>query len=270
MDGSPPVRVFVATLSVAASFSVGACASAPLAEEPADPPRIEAPGEPHAVLPAPATTDATATREPEPEYCDTENPEVPVPDRRLYATWQTLPLNAAEHGIDGTLRVLQDSRFTKPGSRHGTHPLIKPCDPLQGRIEILDAAGRTVSSTLESPQIDVTAHSFAPGQTVYQTRTLVLCLASCWCGDYVSFFRVQEGRIVPFTTQRASGEALPVQGITRGCYGGGGVERRPDGHLEVAIHRTILLIPDAVSVEEHHVWDGHSFRGAVSETRRPW
>jgi hypothetical protein len=63
---------------------------------------------------------------------------------------------------------------------------------------------------------------------------------------------------------------LPVGGITRGCYGGGGVERAPDGHLEVAIHRTILLIPDAVHVEEHHVWDGHGFRGTVSEVRRRW
>src|SRR5262245_55376204 len=51
-------------------------------------------------------TEGTAELERENTSCDMEHPTVPVPDRRLYAIWQRFPLRLAEHGIDGTLRVL--------------------------------------------------------------------------------------------------------------------------------------------------------------------
>jgi hypothetical protein len=213
----------------------------------------------------------TAEPEREPDYCDSDHPTVPVPDRRLYATWQTFPLHRAEHGLDGTLRVLQDSRFTGPGAdRSGTHPVLKPCDALPGRIEVLDASGQPVHASEESPQIDVTAHSFAPGQTLYQVKSLVRCLASCWCGHHVSFMRVLDAHIVPLTTRRASGKLAPVRGVTRGCFESGGVGMDEDGHPEVRIHRTRLIIPDALSVDERHWWDGEAWQGSAVERKIRW
>src|SRR6185369_4644034 len=133
--------------------------------------------------------------------------------------WQKFPLNRAEHGIDGTLRVLQDSRFTGKGfPREGTHPSLPPCDALPGLVEVLDAAGKVVDVSKQNPQIDVTAYSFGERQTVYQIHTLIRCLASCWCGDHVSFKQVSGGRIVPLATPRASGKVATVHGVTRGCY----------------------------------------------------
>jgi hypothetical protein len=211
--------------------------------------------------------EAAAVPEAEPLYCDTEHPpEIPKPDRRLYATWQTFPLHHEEHGVDGTLRVLQDSRFTVPGEgvRIGTHPILKPCDPLPGRLEVLDAEGRPVDAYKDGPMLDVIAYAFAPHQIVYELIERVRCLTSCWCGDVVKFLRVVGGRIVPLSTQRASGKVSPVLSVTRGCYEGGGVEKGPDGRLEVTIHRNYLF---TVETEERHFWDGELWRGSVVEHR---
>jgi hypothetical protein len=211
-----------------------------------------------------------AESEVESAYCSDDSHAPPVPDRRLYATWQTFPLHRSEHGLDGTLRVLQDSRFTVPGSRTGTHSMLKPCDPLPGRIEVLDAYGQLVNATIEDPQIDVLPRSFGTDQTVYEVRTLVHCLASCWCGDYFSWKRVIDARLVPLVTLRASGEMLPVAGVVHGCYGSGDFGTRSDGRPEVQIYRTVLIIPGAFSVAEHHYWDGQTWRGEVVERKIPW
>lgn len=203
--------------------------------------------------------------------CDPDHPTVPSPDLRLYATWQQFPLRRAEHGIDGTLRVLQDSRFTRPGfERTGTHPILRPCDALPGRVEVLDAGGQPVQAKLFNPQTDVTSHSFGVHQTVYEARELVHCLASCWCGDHLSFWRVLDGRLSRLSTVRSSGEDIPVPGVTRGCYEGGGVRRDQEGRLEVLVHRTVLLIPGGLSAEEHHFWDGSTWRGTSVERKIPW
>lgn len=212
------------------------------------------------------TLDAPAEVETENTYCDTEHPVVPVPDHRLYAVWQQFKLTRAEHGIDGTLRVLQDSRFTGKGAdRSGTHPMLPPCDALPGRLEIVDAAGNVVEATEEWPQIDVTAYAFGERQTVYQQKTLVHCLASCWCGDGVRFLQVNGGHIVPLTTRRASGELLPVRGVTRGCYEGGGVERDAEGHFFVRVHRQSMSWN--LTSDERHFWDGEAWRSEVVERK---
>jgi hypothetical protein len=213
---------------------------------------------------------AIAQPEVEPDYCSDDSHVPPVPDRRIYATWQTFPLHQSEHGLDGTLRVLQDGRFTVPGSRTGTHSMLKPCDPLPGRIEVLDGDGHLVSVSIEDPQIDVLPRSFGVDQTVYEVRTLVHCLASCWCGDYLSFKRVVDGRLVALTTRRASGEVVPVAGVVHGCYGSADFATRTDGRPEVSIYRTVLIIPGGLSVSEHHFWDGQTWRGEVVERKIPW
>jgi hypothetical protein len=213
----------------------------------------------------------TAEPERESDFCDTEAVESLAANPHTYATWQTFPLHRDEHGLEGTLRVLQDSRFTGPGAlRSGTNPGVRPCDPLPGRLEVLDAEGKVVDAWSESPQIDVTAHAFAPGQTVYQVRSLVLCLASCWCGDYLAFVRVVGGRLALLHTERASGEVAPVHGVSLGCYANAGIERAADGRPEIRIHRTVLHIPWAIAAEEHHTWDGERWRGSVVERRFPW
>jgi hypothetical protein len=213
---------------------------------------------------------ALAEPEAESDYCSEDSRHAPVPDLRIYATWQAFPLHRSEHGLDGTLRVLQDSRFTAPGSRIGTHSMLKPCDPLPGRIEVLDEGGQLVSATMEDPQIDVLPRSFGTDQTVYEVRTLIRCLASCWCGDYLSFKRVVDGKLVPLATRRASGEVVPVAGVVHGCYGSADFGRRSDGRSEVQIYRTVLIIPGALSVAEHHYWDGQTWRGEVVERKIPW
>jgi hypothetical protein len=213
----------------------------------------------------------SAVPEPESPYCAIDGPtEVPVPDRRLYATWQTFPLNLAEHGVDGSLRVLQDSRFTGGAPRHGTNALLPPCDSLEGRIEVLDARGAVVDVWPTGSQADVTAHSFGPGQTVYQVRSLVQCLASCWCGNHLTFLRVTGGKVSWLEAERASGAVKPVFGVTAGCYEGAEIGRGESGLPEVQIHRTVLLGADAVYVDEHHFFDGSAWRSKITERRRPW
>jgi hypothetical protein len=218
--------------------------------------------------------DGVAPPEEESPYCNIDGPdEVPVPDHRLYATWQTFPMTLAEDGFDGSVRVLQDSRFTGAGSRHGTNAMLPPCDGLPGRIELLDAHGVPVNAWPTGEQTDVTAHHFAPGQTVFQVVSLVQCLASCWCGNHVSFLHVEGDHLTWIASQRGSGKAKSVYGVTAGCYEGGGVQKGADTKPEIAIHRTVLLGGAdviAVYVNERHFFDGQAWRSTVQERRAPW
>jgi hypothetical protein len=214
--------------------------------------------------PVPIALSAPAVPEPEAIECSVENPAPPPdPDTRIYATWQKFPLHLAEHGIDGTLRILEDSRFTRPGFvRAGTHPIIPPCDPLPARIEIVDAAGRVVQAVdAFLPQSDIAAYGFAPGQTLYQVTQRIQCIASCWCGDGVSFWRVVGGRFARLET--AAGKPMIVRGVTRGCYEDGGVRRDTSGRYEVWINRTAM--GTWARATERHWWDGAAWRSAVVE-----
>jgi hypothetical protein len=218
------------------------------------------------------TTEAPAEPEREGLWCDTEHPApAPSPDLRLYTTWQKFPLRREEHGIDGTLRVLQDSRFAGPHAvRHGTHPAIPPCDPLPGRIEVLDASGTPVQATELWPQVDVRPYTVDAHQTLYHVEELVQCLASCWCGNDESFYRVAGGRFVRLESRRPGGEVTPVRDVVAGCFGGARVARGEGGRFEVEIHRTVLIIPGALSVTERHWWDGTAWQGSVVERKIPW
>ena len=195
--------------------------------------------------------------------CDVDHPQVPVPDLRIYAVWQTFPLSRAEHGIDGSLRLLEDSRFTRPGARReGTNALLPPCDPLPSRLEVLAADGHVLSSEEFLPQVDITPYSFGERQTLYEVRELVRCLASCWCGDYSRFVQVRAGRLVPLEVR--TGRQRLVAAVVDGCYEGNSVKRAPGGELHLEIIRTEMA--EFVSTKEDYWFDGTRWRGLVRPT----
>ncbi len=262
-------RTWMAMLALLFTTLRAACGGSPPADQ-ADAPSVAgvAPADDDgpASRPLALAMSAQALPEREATECDMEHPAPPPdPDTRIYATWQKFPLHLAEHGIDGTLRVLEDSRFTRPGFvRTGTHPIIPPCDPLPARFEVVDAGGRVVQATdAFLPQTDVAAYSFGPGQTLYQVTQRIDCLASCWCGDGASFWRVTGGRLSRLETRLDSGKTMVVRGVTRGCYEDGAVRRGAGGRYEVQIHRTAM--GNWARSTERHWWDGTAWRGAVVE-----
>jgi len=186
----------------------------------------------------------------------------PNPDLRIYATWRRFALNVAEHGIAGTLRVLEDSRFTRHGaSREGTHIMLPPCDPLPTRIEVLDAAGQPKQHIELAPQTDLTAHTVAPGQTLFMSRELVRCLASCWCGDHLAFWQVRNGRFARLQSRTKSGTKWAVSGVTNGCYEEGGIALSAKGAVEIHIQRSEMSFSQTRS--ERHYFDGSEWRAQV-------
>lgn len=194
----------------------------------------------------------------------------PHPDRRIYATWQSFPLTMKENGIDGELRILEDSRFTKRGAkRQGTTPLLPPCDPLPARLQLLDAHGKVVRTVKELPETDIAALHFAANQTVYEVRGLFLCLAGCWCGDPVTYWQVKQGRLRHLHARLASGREVQVGEITQDCYEGSAVGTAKDG-LEISIHRHAMIAPNPayeVTDDERYWWDGTHWRGSIVERR---
>jgi len=261
------LRTWVAFLAaLVAAFRAVTCGPQP-ADGTAAPPvagAVLAEDDGPASRPIPIAMSAHAVHETDAIECSIENPAPPPdPDTRIYATWQKFPLSLAEHGIDGTLRILEDSRFTRPGFvRTGTHPIIPPCDPLPARIEIVDAEGRVIQANDQFlPQSDVVAYTFAPGQTLYQVTQRIHCIASCWCGDGVSFWRVVGGRFARLET--AAGHPMIVRGVTRGCFEDGGVRRDTNGRYEVWINRTAM--GTWARATERHWWDGSAWRSAVVE-----
>lgn len=206
-----------------------------------------------ASAPAPkahAKEPATAPHDDGIVYCDTSGPpKAPSPDNRVYAVWQSFPVRLDEHAT-GTLRVLEDSRVTRPGAgRDGTNPAVPPCDLLETRLELLDAHGATVQTERLWPEVDVVLHDFGEGATLIETHEHVLCLASCWCGDTHGYWRIDHGRLaylrsrvvqrIPAAGSPGVGSSLEIRPVTHGCYEGSHFEQ-DGGRPVLVVERTAM------------------------------
>lgn len=165
-------------------------ASAPLAPSVSatavEPPLAAAP-------PAPAASTATA-------------PSLP----HLYGTRLTLPLTRAAHGVDGALRLLEDTRVRKPDP---DRPPVTRDEPgwLHARLELLDAAGAPVDArVLWTTLAEVRPLGDVRGQ--FFVTLDPECFASRWCGPDTQIVEVSQGKLVDVVaTDLASGKELPIR-----------------------------------------------------------
>ncbi|HMY21444.1 MAG TPA: hypothetical protein PKA58_34210, partial [Polyangium sp.] len=226
----------------------------------------------------PKNTDTTA-REPgtsEDGMCDPEKPYVPSPDRRMYAVWQTFPMPLGKNLGMGTLRALEDSRVTKI-ERRGTHPVLPPCDLLPTRIELSDAAGKTLQVEKKWPQTDIIHHEMGPGATIIEIVEKVHCLASCWCGDGHGFWRIEDGKMVRHTgrvveknvkgTKPEVGAIITARGVTHGCYESSVFEKDKQGRPTLVIQR--MAMGTTITATERHYFDQGEWKVSISEFKGP-
>ena len=233
--------------------------------------------------PTPGPTAATNPPAPPPSeagkqvYCDVEKPApIPSPDTRLYAVWRSFPVDLGAHGGAGELRVLEDSRLTKPGAaRVGTHPILPLCDWLPARVELIDAKGATLQVETFLPELDVVQRTMGPGATVIETIERIQCLASCWCGDGHEFWRIQGGRFVrhesrvverrPAAGKPSVGSMLKVQPVTHGCYESSSFES-PAGRPPVLVVNRMAM-GTSITAEERHWFEDGEWRASIVERK---
>lgn len=208
--------------------------------------------------------------------CDPEKPYVPSPDRRMYAVWQTSSVPLGKNLGMGTLRALEDSRVTKI-QRRGTHPVLPPCDLLPTRIELSDAAGKTLQVEKKWPQTDIIHHEMGPGATIIEIVEKVQCLASCWCGDGHGFWRIEDGKLVRHTgrvvdknvkgTKPDVGAIITARGVTHGCYESSVFEKDKQGRPVLVIQR--MAMGTTITATERHYFDQGEWKVSISEFKGP-
>ncbi|WP_281319422.1 hypothetical protein [Polyangium sp. y55x31] len=244
--------------------------AAPSATETPAPTPSPAPAPPPSAAPPDTDADAAETK-----YCDPEKPPpIPSPDTRLYATWRTFPVDLGAHGGAGKLRVLEDSRLTRPGAaRVGTHPILPPCDWLPSRVELIDEKGATLQVERFSPELDVELRTMGPGAFLIETIERIQCLASCWCGDGHAFWRIQGGRLVPHEGRVVDrkpaagtpgvGAMLKVQPVTHGCYESSRIETPPGRPAVLVVNRSAM--GTFVTAQERHWFEDGEWRASIVE-----
>ncbi|MDC3960514.1 hypothetical protein [Polyangium jinanense] len=211
------------------------------------------------------------------QSCDPEKPPpIPSPDTRLYATWRTFPVDLGAHGGAGKLRVLEDSRLTRPGAvRVGTHPVLPPCDLLPSRVELIDEKGTTLQVERFWPELDVELRTMGPGAVLIETIERVRCLASCWCGDGHAFFRIQDGRLVPHEGRVVErrpaagtpgvGAMLKAKPVTHGCYESSSIEAPPGRPPVLVVNRTAM--GSFVTAQERHWFEDGAWKASIVERK---
>jgi len=180
------------------------------------------------------------------------------------------------HGGAGKLRVLEDSRVTRPGAaRAGTHPLVPPCDLLPSQVELIDEKGATVQVERFWPELDVELRTMGPGAILIEMIERVHCLASCWCGDSHAFWRIQGGRLVlhegrvverrPAAGKPAVGAMLKVEPVTHGCYESSSFEAEPGRPPALVVRRTAM--GSFVTAKEQHWFEDGEWKASVVERK---
>lgn len=236
-------------------------------------------------VPTPPPTSVPPTPTPKPpidekkedeafRYCDIEHPEIPNPDTRIYATWQSFPVTLGAGLGRGTLRVLEDSRITKNRPYMGSHILLPPCALLDARIELLDVAGKPIQAVKLQPQVDIVVHEMAPGAIIYEAVERVQCLASCWCGNGHSFWRVDDGKLLPHRahlvdksplwTRPNLGTMVLAEHVVHGCYSYSYVHRNEFGQQELFIHRTAM---GGGVADERYWFDDGEWKASMKQFR---
>lgn len=220
---------------------------------------------------APSASPIAEPEAPNSEFCNPEKPEVPSPDNRIYATWQSIRVPLGSGLGIGALRVLEDSRITRRGSRpyDETHPVLPPCALLDSRLELLDAAGKPVQTEKLWPQVDIVVHQMGPNATIYEAIEDIRCIASCWCGDGHSFWRVENGKLITHTarlvekspawTKPTLGTLVPAEHVTHGCYSSSHFERNERGVLVLKIHRAAM---GSGSADERYWFDDGEWKAS--------
>lgn len=235
-------------------------------------------------LPGPAVSAASANTPPSEtntdesgeRFCDVEHPEIPSPDNRIYATWQSIRVPLGAGLGTGTLRVLEDSRITRKGDRPylGTHPVLPPCALLDARLELLNSAGEPIQSEKLWPQVDIVVHQMGPDAVIYEAIESIRCIASCWCGDGHSFWRVENGKLIthqahlvqksPTWTKPFLGTMVPAAHVTHGCYSTSQFKRNSQGFEELIIDRAAM---GGGRADEHYWFENGEWRASMKQWR---
>ncbi|MDI1444113.1 hypothetical protein [Polyangium sp. 6x1] len=265
------VLLFSCTRGDAPASTDGDAAPGPLSASPA---AVVVPAPSPSALPSAEPPDAGVNAT-ETAYCDPEHPPPPPsPDTRIYATWRTFPVDLGAHGGAGKLRVLEDSRLTRPGAvRSGTHPSVPPCDWLQSRVELIDEKGATLQVERFMPELDVELRTMGPGAILIETIERIHCLASCWCGDGHAFWRIEGGRLVPHegrvverrpaAGKPAVGAMLKVQPVTHGCYESSSIETKPGRPPVLVVNRSAM--GSFVTAQERHWFEDGTWKASIVE-----
>jgi hypothetical protein len=160
---------------------------------------------------APPAPPPTAAPSDEPIGCDLEHTAAPkAPVAHLYGTRTTLPLTRAGHGVDGALRLLEDTRVRKPDAER---PPITRAEEgwLHARLELLDPAGKPV----DARTLWTTLAEVRPAGDLRGAFFLTLdpeCVASRWCGPETQLVEVTSGKITDVTClDEASGRVAPIR-----------------------------------------------------------
>jgi hypothetical protein len=114
----------------------------------------------------------------------------------MYGTHVSLRLAQATHGVDGTLRVLEDTRARRPGVERPV-PMRDEPGWLHARLELLDAAGHPVDAYEEWTSLadvrEVSRESATRGSFLVTLDPE--CFASVFCGKDTEIVDVRAGKL---------------------------------------------------------------------------
>jgi hypothetical protein len=128
----------------------------------------------------------------------------------LYGTRASIRLTQATHGIDGALRVLEDTRARAKGP-DGPLVMREAEGWLHARLELLDPSG----SPIDARELWTSLADARPAGELGGTFFLTLdpeCFASKFCGPDTEMVEVTSGKLVQVTSVDAeTGKTAPIR-----------------------------------------------------------
>jgi hypothetical protein len=131
-------------------------------------------------------------------------------DTRKYAVWQSFPMTAPRNGLDGTLRLFEDSTIAGPDSSRRGWDQDWPPTTLPARLELVDSAGKVLGAATFDPVVDIEAKDLGDGTTTFLVRSHYECLVGS-CSDITVPYQVRDSKLGPLRTVDEKGSWLDVE-----------------------------------------------------------